>query len=406
MTTDKNTQWAALTPCAAIMVALGSLVMVQPIFQNIGTDFGIETTAVRVSFSYCSLAYAVAFFLLGPLTDRVSLTRMAMLSALGLAGSVAVCGLAPNFTIFNVGMCLMGAFAAGLVSPMFPYMARIAPPGKSGAYLGLCLSATVTGLIVGRTVLGILTGHFGWRHAMVGYGVPAVLLAVALFRARVLLPLPGEKPSLAGQYARTLKLLTMPHIIRRYLAGFLLFFAYLGTLTILTFYLVNPPFRLTVGQIGWLSLAGVGGAVIAPKAGALAQTYGVSRVVRAGVVMVLAAFGIMLVFQNVFAVMFGVLVLYTGVYACQPAVFYDVTTAILPQQMGAASSLYLLSCLSGGSLGSYALGPVWQRWGWTGVMAAAGAATLGTLVLGALGSPRKLGASPVNHGAGLTGERR
>ena len=79
------------------------------------------------------------------------------------------------------------------------------------------------------------------------------------------------------------------------------------------------------------------------------------------------------------------LVLYTGVYACQPAVFYDVTTAIRPQQMGAASSLYLLSCLSGGSLGSYALGPVWQRWGWTGVMLAAGLAVLGTLVLGTLG---------------------
>ena len=406
MTTDRSTKWAALTPCAAIMLALGSIVMVQPIFQNIGADFGIETTAVRVSFSYCSLAYAIAFFLLGPLTDRVNLTRMAMLSALGLAGSVAVCGLAQNFTIFNVGMSLIGVFAAGLVSPMFPYMTRIAPPGKSGAYLGLCLSATVTGLIVGRTVLGILTGQFGWRPAMVGYGVPVLLLAVALFRARVLLPLPGEKPSLVVQYGRTLQLLTMPRIIRRYLAGFLLFFAYLGTLTILTFYLVKPPFSLTVGQIGWLSLAGVGGAVIAPKAGALAQTYGVSRVVRAGVVMVLASFGIMLVFQNVFAMMFGVLVLYTGVYACQPAVFYDVTTAIQPRQMGAASSLYLLSCLSGGSLGSYALGPVWQRWGWRGVMAAAGAATLGTLVLGALGSSRKLGSSPVHHDAGLVGEKR
>jgi YNFM family putative membrane transporter len=160
-----------------------------------------------------------------------------------------------------------------------------------------------------------------------------------------------------------------------------------------------------VAQIGWLSLAGVGGAVIAPKAGSLAQSYGVSRVVRAGVVMVLASFGIMLVFQNVFAVMSGVLLLYVGVYACQPAVFYDVTTAILPQQMGAASSLYLLSCLSGGSLGSFALGPVWQRWGWTGVMVAAGAATLGTLVLGALGTPRKNEASPVTHGAGLAGEK-
>ncbi|RKH67890.1 MFS transporter [Corallococcus llansteffanensis] len=386
MSTDSNTKWQVVTPFTAILLALGSIIMVQPIFQQIGADFGIPITDVRVSFSYCSLTYAVAFFLLGPLTDRVNLTRMAMFSALGLAGSVALCGAAPSFLLFNVGMGLMGAFAGGMVSPMFPYMARIAPPGKAGAYLGLCLSATVTGLIVGRTVLGILTGMFGWRAAMMGYSVPVILLAAALFRARALPALPGQKPSLGAQYGRSLKLLTMPHIVRRYVAGFLLFFAYLGALTTLTFYLVAPPFGLTVGQIGWLSLAGLGGAVIAPKAGALAQAYGASRVVRTGVVLVLASFGIMLLFQNVVAVMLGVLVLYTGVYACQPAVFYDVTTAIQPQQMGAASSLYLLSCLSGGSLGSYALGSVWQRWGWKGVMAAAGAATLGTLVLGAVGS--------------------
>lgn len=395
MSTDTTQKGQVVTPFTAILLALGSIIMVQPIFQHIGADFGIPITDVRVSFSYCSLTYAVAFFLLGPLTDRVNLTRMAMFSALGLAGSVLLCGAAPSFLLFNLGMGMMGAFAAGMVSPMFPYMTRIAPPGKAGAYLGLCLSATVTGLIVGRTVLGILTGMFGWRMAMMGYSVPVILLAAALFRARTLPALPGEKPSLGAQYARSLKLLTMPHIVRRYVAGFLLFFAYLGALTTLTFYLVGPPFGLTVGQIGWLSLAGIGGAVIAPKAGALAQAYGASRVVRTGVVLVLASFGIMLMFQNVVAVMLGVLVLYTGVYACQPAVFYDVTTAIQPQQMGAASSLYLLSCLSGGSLGSYTLGSVWQRWGWKGVMAAAGAATLGTLVLGAVGtSPRPALARP------------
>ena len=115
--------------------------------------------------------------------------------------------------------------------------------------------------------------------------------------------------------------------------------------------------------------------------------------------MVLASFGIMLVFQNIPAVTLGVLVMYTGVYACQPAVFYDVTTAITPQQMGAASSLYLLSCLSGGSFGSYALGPVWQRWGWKGVMVAAGAATVGTLVLGSLGGAKKAKAEVLAAGA-------
>lgn len=382
---DPHAKGATLAPCAGILLALGAIVMVQPIFQNIASTFGLPLVGVRVSFSYCSLAYAVAFFLLGPLTDRMPLSRMAACSALGLAASVVLCGISPSFGLFNLAMVLMGGFAAGVVSPLFPYMARIAPPGRAGAYLGLCLSATVTGIIFGRTLLGILTGVIGWRWAMAAYALPVLVAAAALLMSKSLPALPGERPSLPKQYALALGLLAVPQVVRRYVAGFLLFFAYLGTLTFLTFYLGRAPFNLSVAQIGWISLAGVGGAVIAPKAGALAQQYGVSRVVRAGVLLVLASLVILLAFHGIVAVVIGVLVLYTGVYACQPAVFYDVTTAIRPQQMGAASSLYLLSCLSGGSLGSYALGPIWQRWGWPGVMGAAGLAVLGTLVLGTLG---------------------
>jgi MFS transporter, YNFM family, putative membrane transport protein len=383
--TEAHPKGATLAPCAGILLALGAIVMVQPIFQNVASTFDMPLVGVRVSFSYCSLAYAVAFFLLGPLTDRLHLSRMAARCALGLAASVVLCGLSPTFTLFNLAMVLTGMFAAGIVSPLFPYMARIAPPGRAGAYLGLCLSATVTGIIFGRTLLGVLTGLVGWRWAMVAYSLPVLLAGWALWLSRPLPPLPGERPSLSKQYALAMSLLAMPQVLRRYVAGFLLFFAYLGTLTFLTFYLGHAPFHLSVAQIGWISLAGVGGAVIAPKAGALAQQYGVSRVVRGGVLLVLCSLMVLLAFHSVLAIVIGVLVLYTGVYACQPAVFYDVTTAIRPQQMGAASSLYLLSCLCGGSLGSYALGPVWQRWGWPGVMTAAGIAVLGTLVLGALG---------------------
>ncbi|MFZ5895440.1 MAG: MFS transporter [Myxococcota bacterium] len=389
MTAQTRSFWAALTACTGIMLALGSIVMVQPIFATIAEEFQLPVVDVRVSFSYCSLTYAVAFFLLGALTDRLPLARLGMWCSLGLGGSVALCALAPNFALFNVGMAATGVFAAGVVSPMFPYMARIAPAGRAGTYLGYCLSATVTGIIFGRTLLGVLTGVVGWRIAILSYGLAIFPVSFALYRMPPLPLLGGARGSIAEHYSRALGLLFIPRIVRRYAAGFLLFFAYLGTLTILTFYLGRPPFDLPVAKIGWISLAGVGGALVAPKAGALAQAYGASRVVRVGVVLVLGSFAIMLLLQSTAAVVAGVLVMYAGVYACQPAVFYDVTTAIQPQQMGAASSLYLLSCLSGGSLGSYTLGIVWQHWGWRGVMASAGAATLGTLVLGTVGGEER-----------------
>src|SRR5215471_17633067 len=110
-----------LLPSAGILLALGAVVMVQPIFAAIAASFRLPPLAVRASFSLGTLAYAVAFFLLGPLTDRVSLTTMGLLSALGLALSVALSGLSPGFLLFNLSMVLMGVCAAGLVGSMFPY---------------------------------------------------------------------------------------------------------------------------------------------------------------------------------------------------------------------------------------------------------------------------------------------
>lgn len=376
--------WRVIVPSASILFALGAIVMIQPLLALIGEDFGIPPTDVRVSFSICSLAYAITFFSLGPLVDRLSLTRCAAAGAACLAVGITICANAPTLQTFNLGMVVIGASAAAMVSPMFPYMARIAPAGKRGAYLGLCLSATVSGLIVGRSISGILTGVVSWRTAMLSYAIPCVALVLALLKADRLPILQERGKPVVASYFAALGLLLRPALALRFVAGFLLFFGYLGTLTILTYYLGAAPFNLTVPQIGWLSLAGFGGAVVAPRAGALAERYGASKVIAVGVATALLSFVALYSFTNMFAVCAGVLLMYTGVYVCQPAVFYDVTRSISPTQMGAASSLYLLSCLSGGSAGSYVLGIVWQRWGWPGVTLASAVATVGTLALSTL----------------------
>ena len=71
-----------------------------------------------------------------------------------------------------------------------------------------------------------------------------------------------------------------------------------------------------------------------------------------------------------------------GGFATQPAMLVLVTSSAPAGTTGRASSLYLLACLAGGSLGTLLLGVVWRHAGWFGIVLACYAALLVSFGLG------------------------
>lgn len=367
MNTTKSVFPGPLFACLAILFALGAVVMIQPIFEQLSLSLQRDVTDLRISFSLVSLTYAVAFFLIGPLTDRLNLRVLAMVFSGGLALSIALLSLMLQFVAFNLMIMVVGIMAAGTVATLFPYMTKIAPPEKRGKYLGYCLSASVTGIIVGRAFVGLFTDYFNWQLALQLYALVTLVIALGItFFLKIQSSL-AEPMSWWQSYRISLQLLRNPQVCKSYISGFLLFISYLGTLTFLTYYLAEPPFSFGASEIGWISFPGLIAAFLAPMAGGYAQTYGYRILVLVGVITVLAALGVIYIATDFTLLLLGLLLLYSGVYICQPAVFYHITQVINPNQVGAASSLYLLACLSGGSFGSYLFGPIWLEWGWLGI---------------------------------------
>jgi YNFM family putative membrane transporter len=72
-------------------------------------------------------------------------------------------------------------------------------------------------------------------------------------------------------------------------------------------------------------------------------------------------------FQSMRLTASGLLLLFLGVYACQPVVFLLIGQNVPKESLGSASSLYMLFCIGGGSLSSILLGPVWRSYGWHGI---------------------------------------
>ncbi|MDE8603481.1 MFS transporter [Marinomonas sp. RSW2] len=389
MSREVSMYGSALIACSAIMLALGSIVMIQPIFEELANSFQYAVTDIRLSFSLVSLSYAISFFLIGPLTDKFNLKRMAVLNLFGLAVFIALLSISSSFVLFNIAIIGVGVFAAGTVATFFPYMTKIAPPEKRGKYLGFCLSATVTGIIFGRAAIGLLTEPLGWQWAFLCYAGLVVFVCVMTLFLGAVAKNKSDQLTLLQQYIQSLTLLKNGAVLKSCIAGFMLFIAYLGILTFLTYHLTGPPFSFSSAEIGWVSFPGIIAAFLAPMAGGLAQKHGYKKVVLTGVVIALLSL-ILLCIASTFAhLLIGLLLLYSGIYICQPAVFFHITQVLDASKIGAASSFYLLACLSGGSFGSYFLGPVWFYWGWLGVSFSCAIAIILALTLSTFSLPQK-----------------
>ena len=362
-----------LIACVITLLAVSTIFMTQPIFLEISKYFNTDITRARFSFSVVSLCYAVSFFFIGPAIDRYNLPLIASigLGLLGLAIAGASC--TTDFTIFTVSLALVGFFAALVPASMFTYMATIAPKDKIGLYVGSIVASATLGVIFGRVFMGILTSILGWVAAFRVFAaiIFAFLLPTYFFLAgnKAEKSKAGPGKSLLESYKASVKMLLDFKVSSLLIAGFTLFFGFLGMVTFLTYRLIAPPFNYSAGEVGWISFAGLS-AVIAPFSGNISQKVGIYKIVFPGLLICLLSLQFMGWFDSTLPTLVGLLLLFLGVYACQPLLFLLIGKNVSRESLGSASALYILFCIGGGSLSSMALGPVWQRFGWPGITVA------------------------------------
>lgn len=362
--------------CTTTCIAVASVYLTQPVFAEIAATYGRSISDARLAFSVSSITYALAFFVFGPLSDHIGVRRMAGLGLLLGAASAVSAALLDQYTGFLLACAAQGASAAAVPAAMFALMPRIARKDQIGTYFGLIIAASVVGITLGRAAMGLLTAGLGLRGAL--FACACVLLVMAATTRA--LPEDATGPSrrhgLLRIYADTARMLMAPDLLRLFATGFLLFFGYLGVVTFLTLRLHEPPFSFSSAGIGSISLLGLGAVVGAPASGRLVGRAGSLVVGLSGLGIVLGAIACLAWTQSVIGVSVGLFLIFLGVFSCQPAVFVRIAQRVDPASRGAASSLYLLTCLGAGSLASAVLGPIWINGGWPAITAICATTTM------------------------------
>jgi YNFM family putative membrane transporter len=366
--------------CAATCCAVAIVYSTQAVFSDIAAKYGIPLSDARLSFSVCSIAYALAFFVLGPLSDVVSARWLAAAGLSIAAAATAITALTSSAPAFLAASAIQGASTAAVPVAMFALLPRLARKEQLGTFFGLIIAASVLGITLGRAGMGLLTAVAGLSGAQLACALMLLVMAALL----PLLPaetLASTRSAGVQAYGRALRMLASSELLRLFATGFLLFFGYLGTVTFLTLRLHAPPFALDSATIGVISLLGLGAIVGAPVSGRLTARYGSLAVGTVGLCIVAAAIACLALARTTPLAGLGLFLIFLGTFVCQPAVFVRIAERVPADRRGSASSLYLLTCLGAGSLASAVLGPLWLRAGWHGITTACLAAIAGSLAL-------------------------
>ncbi len=359
-------------------VGVANVYYAQPGLHLIQEAFQADADEVGLAPALSQAGYALGLLLLAPLGDIVDRKRLIVVKALLLTAMLIACALAPTLGLLvaiGVGVGALGSVGQDFI----PIAAQIAPDGRRGQTIGVVTTGLLTGILLSRTLGGVVAEAWGWRAV---YWLAAA--AVALVAAAVWRFLPSAPPSATVGYAdllRSLATLTRRHAaLRKAFVTQGLLAASLGAFwSTLALMLAGPPFFVGAGAAGAFGLAGAAGAFAAPLFGRLADRAGPNVTIRLGCILVASSFSMMLLAQGSLAVIaVGAALFDLGVMAGLVS-HQSIVTALDPAARSRLNGLLMTNAMVGMAAGSAIAGWAWSRDGWSGVClvgAAAGAAAL------------------------------
>lgn len=301
-------------------LAVASNYYAQPLLDTIARNFSLSASTAGFIVTAAQLGYAAGLLFLVPLGDMFE-RRMLIVS----------------MTLLAAGGMLITASSQSL------------------------------GILLARTVAGLLANLGGWRTVFWVASVLMALMSVALWRG-----LPKMKSDTHLNYPQLLgsvfSLFIHDKLLRtRAMLGCLTFANFSILWTSMAFLLAAPPFNYSEGMIGLFGLAGAAGALGARPAGGFADKGKSHLTTTMGLLLLLLSWlAIWFGHTSVPMLIIGILVLdltVQGVHITNQTVIYR----IHPDARNRLTAGYMTSYFIGGAAGSLISASAWQHAGWAGV---------------------------------------
>ncbi|TCQ02193.1 putative MFS family arabinose efflux permease [Rhizobium sp. PP-F2F-G36] len=371
MQTKSDTKSERLSTALVRLLAIGAGAAVANSYYNqaflghLSAAFGLTPGAVAVIPVLTQTGNALGVLFLAPLGDRLERKSLILATIAALVVALIGAALSPDFLWLAAASFAVGLFAT-VAQQLVPLAVHLASPSERGRILGKVTGGILVGILLARTVSGVISDAWGWHSVFWFAAALMTLVGVSLA-----IWLPRVPPTTDLSYPRLIgslwTLVKTHRVLRQAIAvQFLIFAAFIGFWSNLSLLVIGPPYRLGGTAVGLLALVGVAGALVAPIAGGFADRRGAAAVVSLGAGFVVIAFAIFGLWQNSLAgLVIGILVMDLAVQSSQVANQTRVY-ALDPAARSRLNTVFMATMLLGGATGAGFGGAAYVAWGWTG----------------------------------------
>lgn len=361
------TRYVTLLFAIACGMSVANIYFAQPLLDELSNEFNMDYSIIGILITVTQIFYALGLLLLVPLGDLLNQRRLIIAQMAISMAALVIVGTASSGTMLFAGLALVGLLAV-VTQTIVAFVATIAAPAERGRAVGMVTSGIVIGILLARTISGVLKDLAGWRSV---YLVSAALMLLMVYALYKVLP-NVERKVKTLPYSQLLKSVLMLFLQERLLRiravlAMLIFTAFSILWTPLVLPLSAPPLSLSHSAIGAFGLVGVVGALAAAKAGKLADRgYGQRTTGIALSLLLLSWLPISYTEQSLFALVIGIILLDLAVQAVH-VTNQSMIFVLRPQARSRMVAGYMIFYSIGSAAGSIASTHIYAQYGWHGV---------------------------------------
>lgn len=357
---------ASTTTIAAIF-AYFVLYAPQPLLPVFADSYGISVATAGALMTATLIPLAAAPLLYGYLLAAISPVQLLKFSLLAMAVSCLVFANSNSYTLAFAVRVVQGLLLPAALTAITTHIAAHSRANELQKNMSLFITGTILGGLFGRLSAGLFATYLSWQIFYYGLAL-ALFLAALLARSQ---PKGGKQVKIS--YARLhidslIQAFATPGVGRLYLSVFCLFFSFVAVLNYLPFIVKDLLGNASEAIYGLMYCGFIMGAVTSLNAERLRLRFGGSKgVMTASFAVFLLA--IALLFIQQIGVIFVVLFVFCGSMFLVHSLAAAEVNRRSQDNKSIVNALYVTFYYSGGVLGSYLPGLLYQHYGHTALLA-------------------------------------
>ena len=345
--------------CTGLIVA--NLYYCQPLIVLIAKEFNIPEASAGTITYLTQAGYAIGLFFMVPLGDKMERKRQILVTTLATVVALFLAATAKSFVMLEIASLLIGITSI-VPQLILPLAASLSEAEQRGKVVGTIMSGLLVGILLSRTLSGIIGELWGWR-AMFWIAAALGLLIFGIIQQQF----PYNKPVFTGSYGALIKslftLINEQPLLREATAINVFSFAQFGAFwTTMVLLLSGQPFNFSSASIGMFGIVGASGALAAPLVGKFGDKGGARVAIGYGIALMLLSF-VVFYFStsSVIGIVIGIILIDIGIQTIhisnQTRVY-----SILPEARNRMNTVFMSFSFLGTAAGS-AFGLLMWKWG-------------------------------------------